>query len=115
MRQVKLILLIFATVVVIILIVQNMAAISGTVQFRVNPLISHEIRTPPIAIGLVTLIAFFLGLVVAGVCGIMERFRLKKRIKQYEKELQIKNQELNSLRNLPITSDDVNSGPVNQV
>jgi hypothetical protein len=45
----------------------------------------------------------------------IERFRLKRQIKTLTKELQIKDQELNSLRNLPITSDDVSATEMDRI
>jgi hypothetical protein len=42
---------------------------------------------------------------VTGVSTIVERFHLKRRMKALTKELEVKDRELNSLRNLPITSD----------
>jgi hypothetical protein len=36
-----------------------------------------------------------------------ERFRLKRKIKTLTKEANEKDKELNSLRNLPVTTDDV--------
>jgi ATP adenylyltransferase len=52
-------------------------------------------------------IAFLFGVLVTGFYGIIERFRLKREIKTLVSTSQEKDKELNSLRNLPITSDDV--------
>ena len=113
MKHVKVILLILLLCVLVVLAYQNSEAISKTVQFRLDPVFFEETQSPEIAIGLVMLVAFFLGVVVMGFCGMTERFRLKKRIKMCTKELESKDQELNSLRILPITSDDVSTGQLN--
>jgi len=59
-------------------------------------------------------IAFLFGVIVAGLYGFIERFRLKKEIKVLAHASREKDKELNSLRNLPITSDDVGSDPTVQ-
>lgn len=115
MKHAKLVFFVFVALIVIILAVQNIDAMFETVQFRINPFFFPEMRTPHMAMGLVTLMAFFLGIVVAGVCGILERFHLKRQIKRCEKELEIVTRELNSLRNLPITSEGMNPRPMNGV
>lgn len=113
MKHLKLIILILLLSIVVILAYQNSEAVTKTVQFRLNPLFFEESQSPEIAIGLVMLMAFFLGVIVTGFCGMTERFRLKKRIKMCTKELENKDKELNSLRILPITSDDVSPGQLN--
>ena len=50
-------------------------------------------------------VSFLLGILVAGFYGIFERFKLKKQIKGLVNSSKEKDKELNSLRNLPITSD----------
>ena len=52
---------------------------------------------------------------ISGLYGIIERFRLKKQIKILESASRERDKELNSLRNLPITSDDVGSGQANSM
>jgi ATP adenylyltransferase len=49
---------------------------------------------------------------VTGFYGIIERFRLKGEIKTLVSTSREKDKELNSLRNLPITSDDVSPSQV---
>jgi ATP adenylyltransferase len=57
-------------------------------------------------------IAFLFGVLVVGFYGIIERFRLKREIKSLLSASREKDKELNSLRNLPITSDDVSPSQV---
>ncbi len=113
MTHLKVILVIIISLMVIILVVQNDNAMSETVQFRINPILFEEIKTPEISIYLVMIIAFLFGVISTGIYGMIERFRLKSRIKILSGNLQDKDKELNSLRSLPISSDDVGSGPAN--
>jgi uncharacterized membrane protein len=105
MRQLKIILLILLGVAVIVVIVQNHEAMSTTVKFRLNTLLFGEKITPDVSIYEVVLSSFLLGVVVTGVYSMVDRFHLKRRLRALTKELEVKDRELNSLRNLPITSD----------
>ncbi len=105
MTHLKVILLILLGVAVIIVIVQNHEAMSTTVKFRVNTIVFGEKATPDISIYEVVLSSFLLGVIVTGLYGIMDRFRVRRRIRELTRELQDKDRELNSLRNLPITTD----------
>jgi hypothetical protein len=105
MRHVKIILLILLGVAVIVVIVQNHEAMSTTVKFRLNTMFFGEKATSDVSIYEVVLLSFLLGVFVTGVSTIAERFHLKRRMRTLTKELEVKDRELNSLRNLPITSD----------
>ena len=105
MKHLKIILLILLGVVVIIVIVQNHEAMSTTVKFRLNTMFFGEKVSPDVSIYEVVLLSFFFGVVVTGIFGMVERFHLKRRTKALTRELEDKDRELNSLRNLPITSD----------
>ena len=52
-------------------------------------------------------IIMLIGLFSAWLYGIKERFGLKKQIKSLMKEAREKDNELNSLRNLPVTTDQI--------
>jgi putative membrane protein len=105
MAQVKAIILVLLGLVIVVAVVQNNQAMSTPLTFRLNPFFTSEWKSSGVSVYQVTFIAFFLGVVVVGFFGLVERFRLKRRIKVLSKELESKDQELNSLRNLPITSD----------
>ncbi len=107
MTHFKIFLVIVVALAVIVVAVQNHQAMSQAVQFRINPVFLQEMRTGQISIYQITVISFLLGVVLTGVYGIFERFRLKKKIKMLTKELDKKDKELNSLRNLPITYGDI--------
>jgi len=105
MRQLKIVLLILLGVVVIVVIVQNHEAMSTTVKFRLNTMFFGEKSTSDVSIYEVVLLSFLLGVFVTGGYSMVERFQLKRRMKALTKELEVRDRELNSLRNLPITSD----------
>ena len=112
MKHLRFILAIFLMLVVVILIVQNHSAMSAEVEFRVDLLIFH-FQSPSISLYYIVTIAFLFGVIISGLYGIIERFRLKREIKTLKSTSQEKDTELNSLRNLPITSDDVGSDQMN--
>lgn len=113
MKHVKAILVILIALVVVILAVQNNEAMSKTVQFRINPVFFEEMRTPPVSLYQVIIITFLVGVLCMGLYGMIERLRLKKQIKAVTRELKDKDKELNSLRNLPITTEEVGTGQMN--
>ena len=107
MKHLKVVIVVLISLAVIVLVVQNHEAMSTTVQFRLNPVFFPEMTTGAVTLYQVAIITFLVGILITGIYGMVERFRLKRQIKTLTKELQIKDQELNSLRNLPITADEV--------
>ena len=106
MKHLKFIVAIILMLIVVILMVQNHEAMSTGVLFRVN-LIIFNYQTSELSVYHIVTIAFLFGIIISGFYGIVERFRLRKQIKVLMSSTQEKDKELNSLRNLPITSDDV--------
>jgi putative membrane protein len=115
MTHLKVVLVVLVSLAVIVLVVQNHQAMSTAVQFRVNPVFFPEVTSGGVTLYQVAIITFLLGILITGIYGMIERFRLKRQIKTLTKELQIKDQELNSLRNLPITSDDVSATEMDRI
>jgi flagellar biosynthesis protein FlhB len=107
MTHLKVILVILVGLVIIILAVQNNETMSRTVQLRVNPIVFAEKRSGDISLYQLVLVTFLLGVLATGIYGMVERFRLKRKIKMLNRELQEKDKELNSLRNLPLTYESV--------
>jgi len=106
MRYLKGIGIILFLLFVVIVAVQNYTPMATPVKFRLNLLFwQHE--TPEMSLYVVSIIAFLLGVFFTGIYGIGERFRLKRQIKALSREIKEKDKELNSLRNLPVTSDEV--------
>lgn len=106
MKHAKFILAIILMLLVVIVIVQNYEAMATTVTFKVN-LYFLNYSSSATSLYFIVTIAFLFGVLVTGFYGIIERFRLKREIKTLVSASQEKDKELNSLRNLPITSDDV--------
>ena len=109
MRYLRWIFLILISLFVVILAVQNYPALSTSVQFKMY-LIFDEFKTESMPLSLVVVIAFLVGVFITGVYGITERFRLTRQIKTLAKEAKARDKELNSLRNLPVSTQGANSG-----
>ena len=106
MKHVKFMLAIILVLVVVILIVQNHEALSTKVSFRVS-FFSWSLQSSMMSVYYIITISFLFGVIISGTYGIIERFRLMKALKTLRASSQEKEQELNSLRNLPITSEDI--------
>ena len=114
MKQLRYILAILLMLAVVILIVENHEAMSTQVIFKVYiGLLSIHHESPQMNLYNIVTIAFLFGVIVSGIYGMIERFRLKKEIRALMGASREKDKELNSLRNLPITTDDVSSGQPN--
>jgi hypothetical protein len=77
------------------------------VKFRVNPYFFQEKTTSDITLYEIVIVSYLLGVLSIGLYGIAERFRMKKKIKVLTRTLEEREKEVNNLRNLPITSDQV--------
>ena len=114
MKHVKFMLAIILMLVVVILIVQNHEAMSTKVSFRVS-FFSFQAQSSMMSVYYIITISFLFGVIISGTYGIIERFRLMKMIKLLKATSKEKEQELNSLRNLPITSDDISQDETNDL
>lgn len=106
MSYIRAVVIILFALFVVVLAVQNHEAMSTPVQFRVD-LLFFDFESSPMSFYTVAVITFLLGVLITGLYGIMERFRLKREIKMLRKQAGEKDKELNSLRNLPVTSEDM--------
>ena len=107
MTHLKAIVFILIGLAVIVLVVQNNAALSTTVKFRMNPYFFQEKMTSDITLYEIVIVTYLLGVLSIGLYGITERFRLKKKIKVLTRTLEEREKEVNTLRNLPITAEHV--------
>jgi len=106
MRYLKFIVSVIVIMLVIIIIIQNHEAFSTKLTFRLDlNMFTLNYRSAEISIYNITAIAFLAGVIITGIFGMMERFRMKRQIKDLYKVIRDKDKELNSLRNLPIPSD----------
>jgi len=113
MKHLRFMLAIFLMLLVVILVVQNHPAMSKEVVFRVN-LLSLDYQTSEMSIYHIVTISFLFGVIISGLYGMIERFRLHKQIKELTSDSREKEKELNSLRNLPITADDVSTDAIDE-
>lgn len=114
MKHIKAILIILFVLLVITVAVQNNSVMTTKVTFSINLLVYHH-QTPPMSLYSVVIIAFLLGVLFMGFYGITERFRLKREIKALMRESKGKDQELQSLRNLPVTTEGVSANENHEV
>ncbi|NQU12567.1 MAG: LapA family protein [Desulfobacteraceae bacterium] len=104
MKNVKVILVILFLLLVVILAVQNYDALATPVTFKVN-LGFFNYETSQMPLSLIAIITFLIGVLASGLYGITERLRLKRQIKSLMRDVREKDKELNSLRNLPVTTE----------
>ena len=111
MKHFRFIIAILLIVFVLTIIIQNHMAMSTSVVFRLN-LLFTEFTSTPLSLYVVVPLSFFFGVLITWFYGMIEHYRLRRVVKVLEKGLREKDKELSSLRNLPITSDDVSPGQV---
>ena len=113
MNHFKWILVVLLVVFAFILAVENYATLVTPVTFKVD-LFFFKYETSGMPLSLFAIITFFIGLFSAWLYGIRERFNLKKQIKTLQLNAKEKDNELNSLRNLPVTAEDVTSAETSE-
>ena len=111
MKYFRFIIAIILILFVLAIIIQNHQAMSTSVVFRLN-LLFTEFMSVPISLYIVVILTFVFGVLITWFYGMIEHYRLRRDIKLLGKALREKDTELNSLRNLPITSDDVSPGQI---
>jgi uncharacterized integral membrane protein len=111
MKYFRFIIAIILIIFVCAVIIQNHPAMSTSMVFRLN-LLFTEFTSIPISLYVVVPVTFLFGVLITWFYGMIEHYRLRRDIKALEKALREKDKELNSLRNLPITSDDVSPGQI---
>jgi putative membrane protein len=87
-------------------IIQNYPDFSKELTIKLNLYVA-SFETAAIQAWVLFLIAFFVGIVLASIVGFVERQHLKREIRAGRKEISRLKEELNSLRNLPITEQGI--------
>lgn len=105
MKIVKGALWIFITVLVIILVFQNSETLFTPVTFQADLKLFNF--APSISVWVALLIAFFLGMIAMAIFSVMDHYHLKRDINAIKRAIKEKDKELSSLRNLPITSNEL--------
>jgi len=106
MKHIKAIISIVLMLLAVVLIVENLAQLSQQLTLKVD-LYFWDWKTEPMAFYFVIIIVFLLGILIASLYGMFERFKLKKEIRAISREKREKDKELNSLRNLPIVESKI--------
>lgn len=106
MKHLKAFISLIVMLFVVIIIVENLEQLSETLTLKID-LLFWSVESAPMAFYLVLIIVFLLGVLIAGLFGIVERFKLKKQIRDLVKENKGRDKELDSLRNLPIVQSTV--------
>lgn len=110
MNYLKAILVAAFVALAIIFMIQNIESLSHPLAIRLN-LFFYQFESTPYATYLIIMLAFFVGVLATSLLGLVERFRLRRTIKTKVAEIKSLNNELISLRNLPITSEAIKPGP----
>lgn len=108
MKHIKALFLILFVLLIIIVSVQNIPNLKIPVVFKVD-LGFFKYQTPNIPLASVAVVTFLIGILSMGFYGITERFRLKKQIKTLLSEARERENELNSIRNLSVTAEDIDA------
>ncbi len=91
-------------VLLVLFVVQNLGALSHTESLRLN-LLLFSLDSPPLPVSLLAVVCLALGYMTAFGLGLVRRRRLKKEMKELNWRLGRAEEELKSLRNLPITGE----------
>jgi len=108
MKQVKALIVILFLLLIVVLSVQNYAALTTKISFKAN-LLFLNYETAGLSIFLIAVVTFLFGVVVTWLFGLSERIAFKRQIKALMKDVKNNEMELNSLRNLPVTTEHMGS------
>ena len=113
MVYLKAVLFLLLVVILVVLTVQNYEMLSTSVNFKMD-FVFFKYESSNMPLSFVAIITFFVGVLATASFGIRERFRSKKEISTLKREARQKDIELNSLRNLPVTTKDMNTEPISE-
>ena len=108
MKQIKVLITILFLLLIVVLSVQNYAALTTKISFKLN-LLFFDYQTGDLSIFLIAVVTFLLGVVITWLFGLSERMGHKRQIKTLMKDVKNNEMELNSLRNLPVTTENIPS------
>ena len=114
MKHVKAIVVILFLLLVVILAVQNYQALSTPISFKINLLFLNA-ESSGLPVFFIAIVTFLVGVICTWLYGIAERLGFRRQAKILMKDVKQKEEELNSLRNLPVTTEDMSAdqSPVN--
>ena len=102
MKALKALILGLLIIFLILFVVQNLPVLSQSHSLRLN-LLFASFTSPPLQNILLFAVCLAIGFIAAFAVGLVESRRLRKKIKELELHLARREEELRSLRNLPIT------------
>ncbi len=109
MTYIKAILVSLVVALAIIFMIQNIGPLSHMLSVRLD-LFLLKLTSTPYPVYLIILLSFFVGLFLASLLGVAERFRLRRLIRRQQRKIKQLSGELDSLRNLPINGESLPSG-----
>lgn len=109
MFYIKILIGLLLFVFVTVLFVQNNATLLTAVNFKLDIPYVVNLKSSDITLYILIPLCFLLGALTMWLLCVREHFRLKARIKSLTTASKEKEKELNSFRNLPLTSDDVST------
>ena len=93
----------------VLFLVQNNATMMTAVHFKLDIPNVFNLQSTDITLYIIIPLSFLLGALIMWLLCVREHFRLKAKIKSLMTSTKEKEKELNSFRNLPLTSDDVST------
>ena len=93
----------------VLFLVQNNDTMMTAVHFKLNIPNVFNLQSTDITLYIIIPLSFLLGALIMWLLCVREHFRLKAKIKSLMTSPKEKEKELNSFRNLPLTSDDVST------
>ena len=108
MKQIKVLIVILFLLLIVVLSVQNYAALTTKINFKAN-LLFLNYQTADLSVFLIAVVTFLFGVVVVWLFGLSERLSFKRQIKALMKDVKNNEMELNSLLNLPVIREDMSS------
>ncbi len=106
MKHIKWLIAILIIVLAVIVISENIQNLATKVTFKVD-LMFWAGETPQFPLAFILVIAFLGGILLMALCGLMERFRLKKQVRTLTAENNRMEKELNSCKSMPVSTEIV--------
>jgi len=109
MRTLKHMLWLLVAGFLVIVVVQNLDVLTHKEALRLNLPLIEEYQTEPVQLFLYFLGFFFIGLLLSYFHGLGERFRARSLIKKQLKTISNLEEEVETLKNLPVHHEDTPS------
>ncbi|MDY6974222.1 MAG: LapA family protein [Thermodesulfobacteriota bacterium] len=106
MKNLRRMVVLLVALLAVIITVQNYETMSTPVKFSVD-LVFLDYETSEFPLAFVSIITFLVGVILIWLCFMLEHVRLKRQIKTLIRDAKERDKELNSLRNLPVTDEDI--------